>query len=183
MGGGNTSRCGFLWEKNPSSHGLEYNSLSMMLFRVGLKQHSVQGGYWKEWSWSPTVRSPIMAVTVDRNLFFDCLKPAEQKVSCRKEDRGRGWEPDSCAGLFFSLVPFSLLLRLFLVEYTGWWKKGRKVNELQTGMLQVTFPVQPSYPLPDYLSVCFSPEPTKSNSDENKKQNIWETIVITSQDK
>jgi len=68
-------------------------------------------------------------------------------------------------------------------------------------MLQVTFPTQPTYPLPNYLSVCFSPEPTKSNFDgeknpknktkqnnkkiknnppPKKKQTIWKTVVITS---
>lgn len=47
----------------------------------------------------------------------------------------------------------------------------------------VIFPIQPPYPLSNYLSVCFSPEPMKNNSDGGKKHKIWETIVITSQNK
>lgn len=86
----------------------------------------------------------MTAVTVYGNLFFDLLKPLSRKIPAAKWDSGG------------ALAPCSLHLRLFLVEFSGQSEMGREVNGLQSKILQDTFLVQTSYPLP---RVCFSPEP------------------------
>ena len=85
-----------------------------------------------------------MAVTVYGNLFFDSLKWLSRKILAAKGDTSG------------DLAPFSLPLRLFLVELVDQSEKGREVNGLQSKMLQDAFLVRPSYPLPNNLRVCFS---------------------------
>ena len=139
--GRSTVRCGFLGEKKPCNHGLEHNSLSIILFRVVLKQHSIQRRFCKEWSQSLTIGSPKMAsYSFWKPLLW--LSEASWPESVLQEDRGHWWGPDSSVALLLCMASFSLLLRFFLIECTGQWEKGRKVDELQPRMLQ-PFPSSP----------------------------------------